>query len=114
MENVYLKRREKALIIQYVGELTINVVSELKERIYPELADPALAAIVVDLSEVEFLDSSGIGFLIALRSKVRNSSKLFFLLHPSQPVRKTLELVKLVNFFETLEDEDELTLHLAG
>ncbi|MFO7818434.1 MAG: STAS domain-containing protein, partial [Desulfovibrionales bacterium] len=61
-----------------------------------------------DLSDIKFMDSSGIGFLVATNNKVKQSGRGFYLYMPSPQVIKTLKLVNLFSFFEILRDEDDL------
>ncbi len=42
-----------------------------------ELASDEVSAIVLDLSGVEFMDSSGIGFLVSMQTRMRAAGKAF-------------------------------------
>jgi anti-sigma B factor antagonist len=56
-------RSERGVVIAAVtGEIDISTVSQLRERLY-ELADNG-GTLVVDLNQVTFIDSAGLGALV--------------------------------------------------
>ncbi len=107
MEKLNLVRRGSAVVVKYSGEITLEVASVLKTRLEEEPVRSA-DVLVVDLSDVQFMDSSGIGFLVSLNTRLRSGGKGFYLFNLSPQVEKTLALVQLLAFFEILSDEDEL------
>lgn len=94
--------------------MTLEVTSNLKERIEQALENEYCRALVMDLSETVFLDSSGIGFLVSLNKKMRQNGNTFYLYRPSAQVRKTLSLVKLLEYFSIAESQEELPEEIAG
>ena len=59
---------------------------------------------LLDLSAVEFIDSTGIGWLIRLQKKIRVSGRQLVLLAPSHNVQRALKLMHLHNFFAAAMD----------
>lgn len=59
---------------------------------------------LLDLSAVEFVDSTGIGLLIRLQKKVSASGRQLVLLQPSSTVQHALRLMHLYKFFATAPD----------
>lgn len=108
MEKLTIKRESDALLLQYVGEITLEITGDLKRRLDAELEGDDVKAVVIDLSEVTFMDSSGIGFLVSVNTRMRSSGRSFFLYKLSPPVEKTLGLVQLLQFFQILSDEEAL------
>lgn len=105
MEKLTLRRTGCALLLKYVGEITLEIIYDLKHRLDTELADRLVQAVVVDLSGVSFMDSSGIGFLVSCNTRMRSSGRDFYLYQLSPAVEKTLGLVQLLSFFSVLKDE---------
>jgi len=62
------------------------------------------SAVAVDLSEVEFIDSAGIGVLVALfkNSRLKGGRARFCGLRPG--VRSVLEIIRLDQIFEIYDD----------
>ncbi len=108
MDQLRIEERDGAVFLSFLGEITLDITSDLKEKIEGVLADSDVSNIVVDLSRISFLDSSGIGFLVALNTKLKGLGKKMFLFKPSTQVKKTLELVQLASFFQMLDDDDDL------
>ncbi len=57
----------------------------------------------IDLSQMTFLDSCGLGALVALHKLVRNRSGTLRLLHPQPPVQQILELTRMDQLFEVVK-----------
>ncbi len=58
----------------------------------------------LDLRGVEFIDSTGVGLLIRLQKRARAERKELVLLAPSRAVRRSLELMRLQDFFRHAPD----------
>lgn len=101
------------LCLRLSGEITFEVAAELRRKVEEVLHEYSFGVLVVDLAEVPFMDSTGIGSLVALNSKVYGAGKRFALLRPGERVKKTLALVKLLDFFIVAQDEEELDVKLA-
>ncbi len=61
----------------------------------------------VDLSQVRYMNSSGIGILITLLTKFRNHEGEMVLISPSENIRKLLIITKLNKIFAINETRDE-------
>lgn len=113
MENLTWTHDGPCLTARYVGEITMEVTQDFKHAVEKNLEDAKAATLVLDLSEVSFMDSSGIGFLVACNTRLQASGRMLALYKPSSQVRKTLGLVQLMEFFRVAEDEADLKT-LAG
>lgn len=60
---------------------------------------------LIDLQEVEFIDSSGIGELFAIIQKVKKEDGTTHLLHLDDEVGKVLYMVQLHQMVETFNNE---------
>jgi anti-anti-sigma factor len=67
--TVELRRDPPRMVLVFKGELDLNGVSDVREPITDLLAD-GLTDVHVDLSQVAFIDSSGIALLVELYSNV--------------------------------------------
>jgi anti-sigma B factor antagonist len=59
--------------------------------------------IEIDLSQTAFIDSCGLGALIALHKTVCGRKGLVRLLNPTPPVRQILELTRMHRLFEIIK-----------
>ncbi len=62
---------------------------------------------LIDLSNVKFVDSTGIGLLIRLQKKARISGRQLILLSPSPAMQSALRLMHLSDFFAIAGDMSE-------
>lgn len=83
------------LIGDEVGPKLVEVVSDAVEE--------GATSFVVDLSEVRYISSSGIGLLITMLTKMRNKDGEVYLTAPSEHVKKLLIITKLNNIFTVFD-----------
>lgn len=61
---------------------------------------------LVDLADVRYISSSGIGLLITMLTKMRNSGGELYLTSPSDHVKKLLIITKLNNIFTVFDSRE--------
>ncbi|QKG57198.1 STAS domain-containing protein [Hymenobacter sp. BRD128] len=70
-----------------------------------EYLDDAIVSCAVDLSNIRYINSTGIGVLVALLTKFRSRGGEMILINPADHPRKMLALTKLNNIFTVVADE---------
>jgi anti-sigma B factor antagonist len=70
-----------------------------------ELADAGTKRIVLNFSNVPYIDSTGLGFLVGSRVTAENTGMSMVLAGINPHVRKILDSVKLSQFFIMADDE---------
>lgn len=63
---------------------------------------------VVDISNVRYINSSGIGTLITILTKFRNKGGEVYLMKPSESVQKLLVITKLNAIFQIVQSEGDI------
>ncbi|HSL56263.1 MAG TPA: STAS domain-containing protein [Acidimicrobiales bacterium] len=88
------------------GSATLRVAGEVDAHNCDQLSAAvdaagagALRHLVVDASELEFIDSSGISALLALRERVTDHGGEFELRDPTPAVRRVIEITGLLDTF---------------
>jgi len=94
-------------IVQVSGEVDLYNVSELKKALF-SITDGKSKSVVVDLKNVNYMDSSGIGALVAGQKKMKAHSGTFALINIHDDVLNILKLATLDKFFKIYESDDEL------
>jgi anti-sigma B factor antagonist len=61
----------------------------------------------VDISDVKYINSSGIGVLITLLTKFRNKGGELYIINPSEHVKKLIIITKLNAIFNIVDTIDE-------
>lgn len=62
---------------------------------------------IVNIEDVRYINSSGIGVLITVLTKFRNKGGEVYLINPSEHVNKLLIIIKLRNIFNIASSENE-------
>jgi anti-sigma B factor antagonist len=65
---------------------------------------------IVDISELRYINSSGIGVLITILTKFRNKGGEVYLMNPSESVKKLLVITKLHSIFQIIKSVEEAEL----
>ncbi len=94
-------------IIEVSGEVDLYNVSELKKALF-SITDGKYNSVVVDMANVNYMDSSGIGALVAGQKKMRAHNGKFALMNIHDDVLNILKLATLDKFFKIYESSDEL------
>jgi anti-sigma B factor antagonist len=110
-------RKEPVLGVETVGEAcVVKLGGELDLYNAPQVRDTLSGAcagapgrIVVDLSEVEFIDSTALGVLIEARTKLDNR-RAFLLAAPGLETKRALEISGLDRHFNVHESVSEALL----
>lgn len=97
---------EFAVRIVPSGELDAGHVEEL-DRAVDEALDHDIRGIVLDLSELDFIDSTGLGALVRLEERARASGRELVFTRPTVAVGKVLRTVGLDRRFRLSDDEPE-------
>ena len=94
------KIEDEALIITVSGEIDLENSGDLRQQIRRALDDNKVVSI--EMSSVNYIDSSGIAVLIESKQIAGESNKEFKIVKPSEAVLSVLKLAKLVSFFEII------------
>jgi anti-sigma B factor antagonist len=63
--------------------------------------------VVIDLSRIDMIDSTGIGELVGYLGRFRDVQRELILINPSDRIRKLLEVAHLAELFPTYETVDD-------
>lgn len=93
-------------VLAVVGMVRTGAESQqLRERIHT-LAAAGKTNLVLELSEVSFIDSHGVGELVACLTTLRKSGGNMTLANPSGFVRDVLRVTRLVTLFSVFDSTD--------
>jgi anti-sigma B factor antagonist len=70
-----------------------------------QLLDEGGSKVVINLGNVSYIDSAGLGELITTYTTLRNHSGAVNLLKPSKRIKDLLQMSKLLSVFTLFEDE---------
>ena len=107
VENLVLETHDHGdvTVVSVKGEVDLYTAPSLKERI-ADLVGAGRVRIAVDLTGVEFMDSTGLGVLIGGLKRSKEAGGSLALVGPREPVVKVLSITGLDKVFpihETVE-----------
>jgi anti-anti-sigma factor len=91
-------------IVQAQGSLNASNAKAFQVRLLEQIQHDQAAGLVVDMSQVDSLDSAGLISLVAAFKQARQLSKQFYLCAVPPAIRIVFELTQLDRAFEMLEE----------
>ena len=104
--TVEVQRNGNVIVVQLAGELSKEACGQLQTTISSTLSDDR-AAIVLDMSQVGFIDSKGLELLLWIRDTCRVSMVQFRLVGLRAHCLKILEVTRLTQEFHCADDLSE-------
>jgi anti-anti-sigma factor len=98
----------RSIVFRASGELDIATVPELRRHLEAALAR-GLSRLVVDLSEVSFMDSVSLATMIAVRQRLGDDGRLALVVVPESFVWLTLQAAGLLDRLDHFGTRDEAT-----
>jgi anti-sigma B factor antagonist len=101
------RRLDDVVILDLSGRITMGEGTlVLRERIQ-RLLQAGDLKFLLNLADVDYIDSSGLGELVSSFTAVRNSGGLLKLLNLTKRVQDLLQITKLLTVFEVFNSEAE-------
>ena len=110
-----LRRRavEAVDVLKFPKRADASIASKARDELQ-ELIESGRTKFVFDMSEVGFVDSSGLSVLVTAARKTRAAGGDVALAGITDPVRSLIELTRLQQTFPMFDDVDPAVKHLAG
>ena len=107
MAALYATIREvqRITIVDLSGRISLGEGSALLRRTVRDLLDHGQTKILLNLGDVNYIDSSGIGELVSGFTAVRSREGELKLLNLTKKVHDLLQITKLFTVFEVYSDE---------
>ena len=116
--SIRVRHRGLVKVVCLVGEFTVGrhlgqpldlqgrPVDDLRETLM-DLVDGGYNKIVLDLSLVTFIDSAGLGELVACKKRTAERGGDIKLLQPPRRIHELLAMTLLTRIFEVFDSEDD-------
>jgi len=92
-------------IVDFSGKITLGEGSAMLRRMVRELVDGGRRKILLNLADVDYIDSSGIGQLVGAYTTVRGANGELKLVHLTKRVRDIIQITRLFTVFDVQPDE---------
>ena len=85
-------RTGESVVAKLSGQLDMPATFRLEPELERATRQPGVRSLVIDMGGVDFIDSAGLGLLLATHERLRADQIRFALASPSPSVRRMLEL----------------------
>jgi len=104
--TVKIDVKNELTVCQIDGEIDINSSPEVKKA-FDELISKKTPKIVINLSKVSYVDSSGLATFVEILKNMRSYGGRMRITNLSAKVKSLFEITKLDKLFEILPEEEE-------
>jgi anti-sigma B factor antagonist len=111
--DIDIRRFGEVQVIRLRGSLTLGApVDDLRQTLEQALGEGD-SNLVLNLSDVRWIDSSGIGALVKSLTAAKQSGGSLKLVNPSKPALQTLKMCNLLPLFEVYPEESDAVQSFA-
>ena len=101
------RRLDDVVIMDLSGRITMGEGTLIVREQIKKLLDAGDRKFLLNLSDVDYIDSSGLGELVTSFTTVRNQGGQLKLLNLTRRVQDLLQITKLLTVFEVFDSESE-------
>ncbi len=105
-ENIEIVYEKHVLKIKIRGDIDHHSAKGIRDRIDNEIFSKRPSMVVLDLSVVEFMDSSGLGLIMGRYANSKEIGASFLIYKPCKKVKKILELAGVERIMDIKGDDD--------
>ena len=107
------KQIEGVTVLDFVGRITLGDESNQVRTKIKEMLGKGKTQIVLDLAGVSYIDSAGLGMLMAGYTSAQNQGATLKLANLTKRFHELLNITKLVTIFDTYESVDDAVKSFA-
>ena len=104
--NYNFDREDEILIVRLEGEFVVGRSDDFMAKILKNL-DKNITTIVVDFTNVKFIDSSGIGQLLTVLKEFHKKNISIKICSLNKTIQNIFKKLNIYSFFEIYEDCEE-------
>jgi len=96
-----------AVVVELRGNVMGGAEADEFSGILKKLIEDGKKHIVIDLAEVKFMNSSGLGMLISGYTTVKNAGGEFKIANATEKINSLLVMTKLITIFENFDSVED-------
>lgn len=96
----------QVVVVSPFGEIDLRHVPDIHSRLLT-LCESKPDRFVINMSEVTYIDSSGVGALVEINRRIKGYGGEMFLVSPAPRVMNVFEITRLDRFFSIVATEEE-------
>lgn len=90
--NIAISQEADTVLVKVAGEVDVSNASELRDAINAKLPETT-GELVVDLADVPYIDSTGIGVLVGAAHRARGQGAMLVVARPQRNVARVLGML---------------------
>jgi len=103
--KISARRVDKATILDVSGNIDMSNSPEVRKALLREIREKGVTRVVLNLTAVSYIDSSGVAALVEGLKASRDSGLRFILYGLNDSAREVLKISRLLKLFEVYDDE---------
>ena len=103
--KISARRVEQATILDVTGNIDMSNSPEVRKALLQEIRAKRSTRVILNLTSVEYIDSSGVASLIEGLKASRESGLRFVLFGLNESAREVLKISRLLKLFEIYDTE---------
>jgi anti-sigma B factor antagonist len=103
--QISARRIDNITIFDVIGDIDLANSPEVRKALLKELKEARVPRVVMNMSKVRYIDSSGVASLVEGLKASRDVGSRFILFGLSASAREVLQLSRLLKIFEVYDDE---------
>lgn len=105
--QISTRRSEATTIFDIIGPIDLASSPQVRKLLLSEFREARTRRVVLNLSGVKYIDSSGVASLVEGLKASRDVGSRFILFGLSPAAREVLQLSRLLKIFEIYDDEQQ-------
>ena len=111
--DIDIRRFGEVQVIRLRGSLTLGSPADDLRQTLDQALSAGDTSLVLNLSDVRWIDSSGVGVLVKSLTSAKLVGGSLKLVNPSKPARQTLKMCNLLPLFDVFDEESEAVQSFA-
>ncbi len=99
-------RKKDVLLVRLAGELDQCSASGIRRDLDQMLLDPRVRHLVIDLKDMPFMDSSGLGVILGRYRMMQERGGTVSLMHLSPQVKRVYDLSGMARIIPVVEEKE--------
>jgi len=98
--------------ISLAGSLDTDTAPQLETRI-DESIDSSVTALILDMKDLEFLSSAGLGIIFMTMKELKNRQGQIMLINLQPQIQRVFEIIKAMDGMNIFKDREEMDAYLS-
>ncbi|WP_295162556.1 STAS domain-containing protein [uncultured Brachyspira sp.] len=104
--NLNIQDKGKVKVVSLAGKLDVNLSVSIESEL-EQLVESGSVNLILELSGIEYLSSSGIRVFISIMRKIKDKNGRLVLAQVPDIIKKILKTVELEDLFEVYDNVDD-------